>query len=248
MYNPFGLENKNIFVTGASSGIGKAIAIECARMGAKMCITGRNTQRLNDTFRQLEGEGHIQITADLLNEESINLISGKLPALDGIVHCAGIVKPKPFNYLDREELDLIINTNFTGPVLLTINLVQKKLIKKNASVVFISSISGTYVSYIGGSAYNASKGAINGIIKGMALDLAPKGIRINSIVPGMIETGILREGTVDEESLKEDRKRYPLGRYGRPEEVAFAAVYLLSDASSWMTGTNLLLDGGYTLL
>jgi NAD(P)-dependent dehydrogenase (short-subunit alcohol dehydrogenase family) len=153
------------------------------------------------------------MVADLLSEESIRQLVDDLPELDGIVHCAGIVKPNPFIFLEREELDLVMNTNFTGPVLLTTYLIRKKIIKKNASIVFISSISGNLISYVGGSAYNASKSAINGIIKGMALDLATKGIRVNSVMPGMIETGILKEGIIDEEYLNADRKRYPLGRY-----------------------------------
>ena len=96
--------------------------------------------------------------------------------------------------------------------------------------------------------YSASKGAINGLVKGMALDLASKGIRVNSVVPGMIETNILSKGTITQEQLQEDIKRYPLKRYGKPEEVAYSVIYLLSDASKWVTGSNLLIDGGYTLL
>ena len=119
---------------------------------------------------------------------------------------------------------------------------------KGSSIVFISSISGPYVSYIGGSMYSASKGAIDGVAKGMAIELASKSIRVNCVNPGMIETNILSSGEISEEQLKEDTKRYPLGRYGKPEEVAHAVIYLLSDASSWVTGTNLKIDGGYTLL
>ena len=141
-----------------------------------------------------------------------------------------------------------MNINFYGPTLLTNNLIRKKLINKNASIVFISSISGVACSFIGGSSYSASKGAINGIMKGMALDLAAKQIRINSILPGMVDTGIFNGSAISEQELIEDRKRYPLGRYGKPEDIAYAAIYLLSEASSWVTGSNLLVDGGYTLI
>lgn len=248
MYNPFSLQGKLILITGASSGIGKGIALECAKSGAHLIITGRNQERLNETFTQMEGSGHLQTLADISTDEGIASLCENLPQLDGVVHVAGIVKPKPFQFLNRDELNLIMNTNFYGPVLLTNILLRKKQIKKQSSLVFISSISGTMCSFVGGSSYSASKGALNGVIKGIALDLASKGIRVNSIMPGMIDTGIFNESAISSENLDEDRKRYPLGRYGKPEDVAYAAIFLLSDASNWMTGSNILLDGGYTLI
>jgi len=248
MYNPFSLEGKIILVTGASSGIGRSIAVESAKMGANLIITGRDEQRLKQTFTALVGTGHIMKTADLSNDAELNELVSFVPQIDGIAHVAGIVKPKPFQFLNRGELGTIMEVNFYAPVLLTNQLVREKKIGKNASIVFISSISGTKVSYIAGSAYSASKGALNGIVKGMALDLASKNIRVNTVVPGMIETGILDGSGVSNDDLVEDRKRYPLRRYGKPEEVAFAAIYLLSDASAWTTGSNILLDGGFTLI
>lgn len=248
MINPFSLQDKIILVTGASSGIGKSIAIECSKMGAQLIITARNPERLNVTHTLLKGTKHQQFIADLATDSGIEALAQMLPKLDGIVHVAGIVKPRPFQFLNHQELDEIMNINFYGPTLLTNFLIRKKLIINNASIVFISSISGVSCSFIGGSAYSASKGALNGIIKGMALDLAAKRIRVNSIIPGMIDTGIFDGGAISNQDLIEDRKRYPLGRYGKPEEVAYAAIYLLSDASSWVTGSNLLIDGGYTLI
>lgn len=248
MNNPFSLTGKLILVTGASSGIGKSIAIECSKSGAQLIITGRNKERLEQTFAELNGQNHQPIIADLSADEGINELVAQIPKLDGIVHVAGIVKPKPFSFLNRQELDEIMNINFYGPTLLSNILIRKKLINKNASIVFISSISGVACSFVGGASYSASKGAINGIIKGMALDLATKQIRVNSIIPGMIDTGIFDGSAITEQDLIEDRKRYPLGRYGKPEDVAYAAIYLLSDASSWVTGSNLLIDGGYTLI
>lgn len=246
--NPFTLKGKVLLVTGASSGIGKQIAIECSKMGAILIITGRNKARLNNTFNQLTGEKHIQIIADLGSDTDFELLVSKITSLDGIVHAAGIVNPKPFLFLSKKELDSIMNVNFTWPVLLTNSLLRKKLIKNNASIIFISSIAGVLCSSVGNSSYSASKGALNGIIKGMALELAPKRIRINSILPGMIDTGIFDESSISQEQIEVDKKRYPLGRYGNPEDVAYATIYLLSDASSWVTGSNLLIDGGYTLI
>lgn len=248
IYNPFSLKEKTIFVTGASSGIGKAIAIECSKMGAKLVISGRNTERLNETFCQLEGEGHLQLIADLNETDAITNIIEQLPKLDGVVHCAGIAMPLPFQFVNEKKINEIFSVNFISPTLLTQKIIKNKLLSKNSSIVFISSISGTFCSYIGGSLYSATKGAVNGLIKGLALDLSNKNIRVNSIAPGMIETSILSSGEVANEQLEEDKKRYPLGkRYGKPEEVAYAVIYLLSDASAWVTGSNLLIDGGYTL-
>lgn len=250
-YNPFSLEGKKILVTGASSGIGKATAIECSKMGATVYITGRNEERLNQTFSLLEGEpaNHQQIIADLQIETELARLVDVLPTLDGIVHSAGSRKTLLFPFVNQAEIDLMLGTNFTIPTLLSQSLIKKKKMNKGASIVFISSVSGVWVAGIGTSLYSASKGAINGLVKGMALDLAPKKIRVNCVNPGVIQTEIFAEGIITEEQLREDaQKNYPLKRHGQPHEVAHAAIYLLSNASSWVTGTNLLIDGGLTLL
>lgn len=248
MNNPFTLKGKNIFVSGASSGIGRAIAIESSKMGAKICITGRNAERLNNTFLQLEGDGHTQIIADLQTGEGIKAVVEAMPSLDGIVHCAGISKPTLFQYSGKELMNEVMNINFNSPAFLSQELLKNKKIKKGASIVFISSISGVTCSSVGGSLYSASKGAINGLVKGMALDLAPKLIRVNTVNPGMIDTNLFVEGSITQAQLTEDIIRYPLKRYGKPEEVAYLVIYLLSDASSWVTGSGMTIDGGYTLL
>lgn len=246
-FNPFSLVGKTILVTGASSGIGRAIAIECAKMGAQMIITGRNAERLNQTFEELVGEGHQQLIADLSNTESLGEVVNQLPALNGLVHCAGIAAPLPFKFIKESDLKSIFDVNFNSTVLLTQKLLKTKKLAKSSSIVFISSVSGVHCGYAGGSLYSATKGAINGLIKSMAIDLAAQDIRVNSVCPAMIETAILESGVITPEQLEEDRRRYPLKRYGKPEEVAFAVIYLLSDASAWVTGSNLLIDGGYTL-
>lgn len=250
-YNPFSLDGKKILVTGASSGIGKAIAIECSKMGAFVVITGRNLKRLEQTLSLMDNENfnHQIIVSDLSLESSVidlaNVIDGNL---DGIVHCAGFTIPKPFKFYSKEDLKSMMSVNFDAPFWLTQTLVKKKKISKGASIVFISSISGVWVSYMAGSLYSATKGAINGVAKGLALELASKNIRVNCVNPGMINTSILDCGIISDEQLKEDAQKYPLKRYGKPEEVAYGVIYLLSDASSWTTGSNLLIDGGYTLL
>ena len=248
MYNPFSIEGKTVFITGASSGIGRATAIECSKMGAVLFISGRNPIGLQETFDKLEGIGHVQILADLDSASDIPLIVDQLSSLDGVVHCAGLTKTIPFQFIDEKELAAIMQVNFMAPTLISQALIKKRKLNKGASIVFISSVSGVYCSSVAGSMYSASKGAINGLVKGMALDLASKGIRVNSVTPGMIDTSFFSEGAITEELLKEDIKRYPLNRYGKPEEVAHSIIYLLSDATKWVTGSNLLIDGGYTLL
>jgi NAD(P)-dependent dehydrogenase (short-subunit alcohol dehydrogenase family) len=247
MINPFSLENKTILVTGASSGIGKATAIECSKMGAKIIITGRDLKRLKETFDELEGEGHLIFQADLSIKEEFDALFNSITKLDGLVHSAGIARHMLFNFLKEEQLNEMMDINFRIPTLLTQLLLKQKKINPNASIVFINSISGIMSSYIGGSIYSASKGALNGLLKGLALEYASKKIRVNGVMPAMIETRLIDESDITEEQLKIDRQKYPLKRYGRPEEVAFAVIYLLSEASAWTTGTNILLDGGRTI-
>lgn len=248
MDTPFSLAGKTIFITGASSGIGKAIATECSKMGAKLIITGRNKGRLDDTLVNLAGTGHSGIVADLTEEDEIKKISEEVGLLDGIVHSAGIYKLVPVSFINEEAVKEVIGTNFMAPLALTSQLLKAKKVNKNASIVFISSIAGSLVSSPGGSLYSASKGALNGLIKGMALDLAPRGIRVNGVAPGTIQTTIFEGSAVSREQLNEDIKKYPLRRYGKPEEVAYSVIYLLSDASAWVTGSSLVIDGGFTLL
>jgi NAD(P)-dependent dehydrogenase (short-subunit alcohol dehydrogenase family) len=253
MHNPFSLKGKRLFITGASSGIGRAIAVECSKMDADIIMTARSRERLNETFNLMKQDGlsHKTILGDLSNEDDIERIIGFIPAkLDGIVQCAGFTIPKPFKNISIDNLKNIMKVNFEAPVFLTQQLLKQKKIEKEASVVFISSISGVFCSSVAGGAYSASKGAINGIVKNLAIELAPQAIRVNSVNPGMIDTNIniLESGVISQEQLLEDMKKYPLKRYGKPEEVAYAVIYLLSDASKWVTGSNLLIDGGYTCL
>jgi len=248
MYNPFSLQDKTILVTGASSGIGKAIAIECAKIGAKVVVSGRNEVRLKETHSLLEGDQPDYIVADLSVNDDVVRLSKELPTLNGLVNCAGLTKIAPFPFATRDSFEEVMNVNFFAPTELTRLLIKSKKLVKGGSIVFISSVSGVYCSAVASSIYSASKGAVNGLVKGVALDLASKGIRVNSVNPGMIDTDIFSGSAITRDQLDEDMKRYPLGRYGRPNEVANAVIYLLSDASSWTTGSNLLIDGGYTLL
>jgi len=245
--NPFSLTGKTILVTGASSGIGRAIAVNCSQMGANLIITGRNETRLSETFLMLEGEDHQQICADLTNLQELDTLIESLPKLDGIVSNAGIAKPLVLQLTDAEDVNEVMQINALVPIHLTRLVLQHKKLNKGASLVYISSVNGNNCTYIGSTIYAASKSAITGFMKGVALELSPRGIRANCINPGMIETDLLKSGSIGPEELETDRLKYPLKRYGKPDEVAYAAVYLLSDATKWMTGSSLLIDGGYTL-
>jgi len=251
MYNPFSLEGKTILVTGASSGIGRGIAIESSKMGAKVVINGRNEQRLNETLSQLEGEGHLAIRADLSKQEDIDALVEQCPPLNGVVHSAGIPQMCPVKHIDRETITEILNINSITPILLNSILLRKKVLQKKSSIVFISSISGVCVGNVGEATYSTSKGAISGYMKSAAYELASQGSRVNSINPGLVPTRILElsNDVFSAEQLEETTKgKYPLKRYGTPEDIAYAAIYLLSDASSWVTGINLVVDGGYTII
>lgn len=247
-YNPFSLEGKTILVTGASSGIGRATAIECAKMGAQIIVTGRNKERLDETYGALKGSGHQLIIGDLRDAGFLDSLVAGLPVLDGLVNNAGFGHSLPVKFITEEALSGIFSVNTFAPIMLTRHLAKRKLIRRGGSIVFTSSISGVLCAAPALSMYAATKGAINGFIKGAAIDFAPMRIRVNSVIPGMVETNIMAGEIVTQEQLEVDKKRYPLGRYGKPEEVAHAIIYLLSDASQWVTGSNLLIDGGYTLL
>lgn len=245
--NPFSLNGKTILITGASSGIGKAVALTCSQMGATVIITGRNSIRLSETFDSLEGEKHQSFIADLTNKIELEALVEFLPKLDGIVSDAGIAKPLVLQLTEAEDINAILGINELVPINLTRLLLQHKKLNKGASLIYISSVNGNNCVSFGNSIYAASKSALTGFMKSVALELSPRNIRANCINPGMIETDLYKSGSIGLEELEKDRLKYPLKRYGKPEEVAYAAVYLLSDAAQWITGSSLLIDGGFTL-
>ena len=249
-YNPFSLEGKTVLVTGASSGIGRTTAIECSKMGASVIITARNEERLKATMDSLNtefGQEHQMVLADLSSQEGVNALVDELPHLDGVSLNAGIVKTLPVKFINKDDLTEVLNVNMMGPILLAQRLLKKKKITKGSSVVFTSSIGGVMISTVGNTMYGVSKGGLNAFMKGMALEMASIGIRSNSVNPGFVATSILSAGTISEEQLKKNVSAYPLGRFGKPEDIAYAIIYLLSDASAWVTGHTLVIDGGVIL-
>ena len=248
-YNPFTLEGKVILVTGASSGIGKAAAIECSKSGAKVILTARNEERLKETHDQLaDAENQPDwISADMQKDEDILSLVEQLPVLDGVICNAGISINVPIAFIDREKIQQVLDVNTIAPILLTRQLIKKKKVAKGGSIVFTSSISGNNTVTVAHEMYSASKTAITGFMRNAALDLAVKGIRCNAVHPGMINTPMVHSGKYSEEQLQKDMDNYPLHRFGEPEEVAYAMIYLLSDAAAWVTGHSLVIDGGLTL-
>ena len=248
MHNPFSLEGKTVLITGASSGIGMATSIECSKMGAKLIVVARNEERLSECLGKLDGAGHQMVCADLASHEDIEKLVAAVPLLDGVVNNAGIVKVLPVQFINEDDLNGIHKTNAFGAAFLSRSLYKKKKINKNGSVVFNVSISGTSVFVPGYVMYGMSKAAVHAFMKYAAVEFAGRGIRCNAVNPGMIETPLNRDdGMISAEDYEKDRLKYPLKRYGKPGEVAYAIVYLLSDASLWVTGTSLVVDGGRSL-
>ena len=247
-YNPFSLEGKTILVTGASSGIGKATAIECSKLGAKVIATARNKERLEEAMSELSGEGHKMFLCDLTDSKAMAEMVSQLPVIHGLVNNAGIVESRPVSFIKEERLKSILQINTIAPIMLLKNLLKEKKILNRSSIVFTSSIAGIGYVSLGNSMYATSKGAISTFIAEAAKELGNKNIRVNAVCPGMVETELINTGALTTEQLDKDKAMYPLKRYGQPNEIAWAVVYLLSNASNWVTGINLVIDGGITLI
>lgn len=247
-YNPFSLAGKIILITGAAGGIGRATALECAKLGASLILTDINEEGLKATLDLLERpEAHRYVVANLTIDEEIDMLVGEIDKLDGFVSNAGVTKSVPVTFVNRTDLERIMQINAMAPMYLTQRLLRKRKFSKNSSIVFTVSIGGVYTTAFGNAMYGSSKGALQVFMKNVALESAAIGIRCNSVNPGMINTGLLKPGTYSEEDRKKDMQTYPMKRYGEAREVALGIVYLLSDASSFVTGHSLIIDGGKTL-
>lgn len=248
MNERFSLSAKTILVTGASSGIGRAIAIACAEQGANVVLTGRNVERLEATLTELcsvsnvSDTKHIAISADLTIAKERQALAEQVPVLDGVVHCAGIGSRVLCKMLEEQDVSRVMQANFEAPVLLQAELLREKKIAKEASIVFIASAAATMPS-MGNAIYSASKAAIIAYAKCLAQELAARKIRVNCISPAMVWTDLALVGATKEQ-LHEAEQNYPLKRYAQPEDINGAAIYLLSDAAAWTTGSNMELTGG----
>ena len=243
-YNPFSLLGKSVLVTGASSGIGRSIAIECSRMGATVYITGRNIVALQETFSLMNKGLHQVFTADLTDEESISKLVDKLPSIHGVVHNAGMLERMLCKAVKFEKMEKLMRTNFEGPVMLQKELLKRNKIEKTGSVVFVAS-RAPFAPSIGNAIYSATKGAILGYARTLALEVVPKRIRVNCICPAMVWTDLTKKDAKQIGVNYEDvEQKYPLKRFGKPEDVAYLVIYLLSDTSQWMTGSQIDITGG----
>lgn len=248
MYNPFSLEGKIVLITGASSGIGAQTAVECSRLGATVLLTGRNESRLQETFSLLDTSSshvHKMILADLTDETDIALLVEQIDSIDGLVCNAGVNRIKPVAFVQGEDFDFVFRNNVYAGLSLIRLLLRKKRFNRNSSIVFTSSVSAFH-NAPGRVLYAGSKAAQTSLMRSVAIELAGKGIRANAVHPGLVETKLIYE-SLSEEERNNALTDYPLKRFGRPEDIAWAIIYLLSDAASWVTGSSMIIDGGYML-
>lgn len=244
LFNPFSLDGKTILITGASSGIGRETAIVCSKMGATVVITGRNEDRLKETYDRLEGDENLSIAADLIDSEAIEILVQQLPDLTGVVHCAGIGDRSMLKMVKEKDIVKVMRTNFESPVLLQKALLKKKKLVNSSSIVFVAS-RAPFAPTVGNGIYAASKGALIAYAKVLGLEVANQLMRVNCVCPAMVWTELVeRDAALTGIDYHEAEKAYPLKRYGRPNDIANLIVYLLSDASSWMTGSCIDITGG----
>ena len=251
MFNPFTLENKTILVTGASSGIGRQCAIDCSKTGAKIVLVARNEERLKETLSNMDGDGHLVCPYDLNNligiKELVTSVVSTTGKLDGFIHSAGIEITKPLQLLTVEDYEAVFRINSLSGFEFVHQLASIKNMNKGGSIVLIASISGV-IGRGGVAAYSASKGAVISACRSMSLEFAKKQIRVNCISPGTVLTPLMQSflDTLDEENRAKRVEGFPLG-LGEPSDISNACIYLLSDASRWVTGQNLIVDGGYSV-
>jgi len=249
--NLFDLKNKNIIITGASSGIGGQCAITFAQLGANIILVARNKERLEQTFKKLKKRNHLFFVQDITEydklEEIVNTSVEKIGKISGFVHSAGVDKLLPLKLVEPDIYKEMFSVNVISGFELARIISKKKYVnKEGASFVFISSIMGI-LGQTGKIPYCSSKGAVVSGAKAMALELVSKNIRVNSILPAVVETEMSKHvlGNLSEESREEILNMHPLG-LGKPDDIAYACAFLLSDASRWITGSNLIVDGGYS--
>lgn len=249
LINPFTLQGKNVLITGGAGGIGSAVAKVAIGLGARVILTDIRRDALMDTLATLQeslsdGE-NLCFTADLTDANQLSALVDFCPVLDGVVCNAGVMKLTLTQFITEDELTRIQKINLNAPILLTRSLLKKKKIRKGGSIVFTASAAGVYRVSMGNGIYATTKCGIDAFMRTVALELGPKGIRCNSVNPGMVETALI--GSFTEEQKEKERQNYPLRRFAQPEDIANGIAFLLSDASSFVTGTALKIDGGMTL-
>ena len=244
--NPFTLSNRRILITGASSGIGCATALACARMGASVIGVGRDSTRLQltlDKLQKISDSPHAVVRSDLTSPtDRAALVASLSEPLHGVVHCAGTSRLSPVRMMTERHLRELQVLNLEAPMLLTQAILKGNLVIANGSLVFIASIAA-HIGVPGVAAYSGTKAALIAMTRCLAMEVAKRGVRANCLSPGLVETPLTNTVVNDMEG---ERKNYPLG-FGKPDDVANAVIFLLSNASRWITGTTIVMDGGLTV-
>lgn len=247
-FNPFSLKGKRVLVTGASSGLGQAIALSFARMGAEVIATARDRERLTKTFEELQSISdlpHQMILADLTIAEERNAVVAALGSeIHGLVHSAGISRLCPTRMMTDTHLRLLHRTNVEAPLLLTQAILKKSLVAVDGSILFLASIAA-HIGVAGVGGYSGTKAALIAMSRCLAMEVINRRIRVNCLSPSMVETPLL-DSAAKMIPIQEQMDAHPLG-FGRPEDVANAAIFMISGASRWITGSTLVMDGGLTL-
>lgn len=247
MSNIFDLSGKQILVTGAASGIGRCVAVEASKLGADILLVDLNESGLQETISMLEEGNHQICVCDLTDCDSRDNLVANAPKLDGVVNCAGVGLTLPFKFCTEKELGRIMNINFFGPVYMIQALAKNKKLNANSSIVYMASIDGTVTGHIGNSCYSASKGAIMGSVRSQALEFASRGIRVNCVSPARVNTPLIKRDNISDEQVEVNKQSYPMKRYAEPIEIAGYILYLLSDVSTYTSGSNLVIDGCFTI-
>jgi NAD(P)-dependent dehydrogenase (short-subunit alcohol dehydrogenase family) len=246
MNTPFSLEGKRVLITGASSGIGRQIAISCSQMGATVIGTGRDASKLDETLGLLSGSDHLMVPADLTQaSDRDSVLTSIADPLEGLVHWAGISRLSPVRMMNEAHLLEIMAINVNAPMLLTQALLKKQKIQDGGSILFISSIAA-HIGVAGVAGYSGSKAALIAMMRCLAMEVVKRRIRVNCLSPALVQSPLLTATAKLVGSMETEENNYPLG-FGKPEDVANSSIFFLSEASRWITGTTLVMDGGLTI-
>jgi NAD(P)-dependent dehydrogenase (short-subunit alcohol dehydrogenase family) len=249
--NPMDMKGAAVLVTGASSGIGRETAILLSQLNARVVVSGRNRERLEETLGRMTGDGHLAEPFDLENADAIpnwiRGIAGRTGPLGGLAHCAGVHQLLPIQYENAAKIEAVMRTNVTSAVMLVKGYRSRGCAARGSGIVLLSSVAA-FTGDPGISVYAASKAALIGFTRSAALELANDGLRINCIAPANVQTEMLDQlrENVPPEQFEALRRRHPLG-FGNARDIAYAAAFLLGETGRWITGATLVVDGGYSL-